>query len=104
MPHGVGHGLGGIAALDAKETETEAPDMLEATRRLTLAWLHGALGADDGAWPCACLALKCEAAPLADVTQRKRLTLAMMQAGRKKFGGAPGSLKDWLSAPMSDQA
>lgn len=48
--HGVGHGLGGIAGLDAKETETEAPDVLEAARRLTLAWLLTALDVDADAW------------------------------------------------------
>jgi predicted dienelactone hydrolase len=69
MLHGVGHGLGGIAGLDAKETEIEAPDGLEATKRLTLAWLQTALGADQGAWPSACLALKGKAETLADVTQ-----------------------------------
>ena len=37
MIAGVGHGLGGIAGLDAKETEAEAPDAHEATRRLTFA-------------------------------------------------------------------
>lgn len=69
--HRVGHGLGGIAALDAKETETEAPDVLEATRRLTLAWLHSALGADESAWPRARVALEREAAPLATVTEKR---------------------------------
>ncbi|APO72718.1 hydrolase-like protein (plasmid) [Rhizobium gallicum] len=58
MLHGVGHGLGGIAGLDAKETETEAPDALEATKRLTLAWLQTVLRADEGAWPSACPALE----------------------------------------------
>ncbi len=48
--HGVGHGLGGIAGLDAKETEIEAPDALEATKRMTLAWLSTALGYDAQAW------------------------------------------------------
>ena len=67
--HGVGHGLGGIAGLDAKETETEAPDVLEATKRLTLAWLQTVLAADEGAWPGARRALEGKAAPLADVTQ-----------------------------------
>jgi predicted dienelactone hydrolase len=46
----VGHGLGGIAGLDAKETELEKPDALEATKRLTLAWLHHALGGDAANW------------------------------------------------------
>ncbi|NSZ76988.1 dienelactone hydrolase [Agrobacterium tumefaciens] len=71
MMHGVGHGLGGIAALDAKETDTEAPDVLEATRRLTLAWLQTALGADKGAWLRACLALKGEVATLAVVREKQ---------------------------------
>ena len=71
MMHGVGHGLGGVAALDAKETETEAPDVLEATRRLTLAWLHSALAADESAWPRARVALEREAAPLATVTEKR---------------------------------
>jgi predicted dienelactone hydrolase len=72
MLHGVGHGLGGIAGLDAKETEIEAPDALEATRRLTLAWLQTVLGGDEGAWPSACLSLEGKARPLADVTLRRR--------------------------------
>lgn len=68
--HGVGHGLGGIAALDAKETETESPDVLEATRRLTLAWLQTALKADDGAWERAASALFQDAATLATVSEK----------------------------------
>lgn len=46
----VGHGLGGIAGLDAKETELEKPDALEATKRLSAAWLHQALGGDETNW------------------------------------------------------
>jgi predicted dienelactone hydrolase len=48
--NGVGHGLGGIAGFDARETETEDPEALEATRRLTLAWLRNSLSLDSGAW------------------------------------------------------
>lgn len=48
--HGVGHGLGGIAGLDARETDVESPDALEATRRLTLAWLRTALGIERRSW------------------------------------------------------
>lgn len=70
MMHGVGHGLGGIAALDAKETETEEPDVLEATRRLTLAWLETALKAVDGAWERAASALFQDAATLATVSEK----------------------------------
>jgi predicted dienelactone hydrolase len=44
--HGVGHGLGGIAGYDARETEVEDPDALEATRCLALAWLRSKLGVD----------------------------------------------------------
>jgi predicted dienelactone hydrolase len=65
MMRGVGHGLGGIAGLDAKETEIEAPDVLEATKRLTLAWLRMALALDDHGWNAACDALEGIAAPLA---------------------------------------
>jgi len=62
---GVGHGLGGIAGLDARETDNEAPDTLEATRRLTLAWLRTALGVDADAWTAAGHALAGPASALA---------------------------------------
>ncbi|MCI5074385.1 dienelactone hydrolase [Oricola sp.] len=68
---GVGHGLGGIASLDARETETEAPDVLEATKRLTLAWLRTALGVEPDAWTTASGALAGPASALARVTTRK---------------------------------
>lgn len=68
---GVGHGLGGIAGLDAKETEVEAPDVLEATKRLTLAWLLTNLAEDKDAWPSACRALQDGASPLVEVTTGK---------------------------------
>jgi predicted dienelactone hydrolase len=69
---GVGHGLGGIAGLDAKETETESPDVLEAARRLTLAWLQTALGVDPDAWVKSCTALEGPASSLAGVVSRHR--------------------------------
>jgi predicted dienelactone hydrolase len=68
--HGVGHGLGGIAGLDAKETEAEAPDALEATKRMTLAWLRTALGYDSDAWSLACTALKGAASSLGTVVEK----------------------------------
>lgn len=68
--HGVGHGLGGIAGLDAKETEVEAPDALEATKRMTLAWLRTVLGDDVNAWPSACAALKSAASSLGNVVEK----------------------------------
>lgn len=66
--HGGGHGLGGIAGLDAEEPEIEAPDSLEATRRLSLAWLSTALDLDLGAWPAAIGSLDGPASALAQVT------------------------------------
>ncbi len=70
MLRGVGHGLGGIAGLDARETEIEEPDVLEATKRLTLAWLQTALAVDGHAWSEACAALRGEAGALATVSPR----------------------------------
>jgi len=64
---GVGHGLGGIAGLDARETETEAPDTLEATKRLTLAWLRTVLGVETRAWQVAGDALAGSASALAHI-------------------------------------
>lgn len=65
--HGVGHGLGGIAGLDARETEIEAPDSLEVTRRLSLAWLRTALNLDAGSWPAAVGSLDGPASALAHI-------------------------------------
>lgn len=68
--HGVGHGLGGIAGLDARETEIEAPDALEATKRMTLAWLRTELGYDASAWSSACAALAGPASSLGTVVEK----------------------------------
>ncbi|TGN50848.1 dienelactone hydrolase [Paracoccus liaowanqingii] len=67
---GVGHGLGGIAGWDAKETETESPEALETTRRLTLAWLrrHFRIGADD--WSQGRLALRGAAAGMGAIVEK----------------------------------
>lgn len=54
---GGGHGLGGVAGYDAKETDDESPDRLEATRRMTWAYLRSALYDGDTAWTQACEAL-----------------------------------------------
>ena len=70
MLHGVGHGLGGIAGLDAKETEAEVPDVLEATCRMTLAWLRTALDIDPDAWTQACNAIEGRSSALGHVTSR----------------------------------
>ncbi|GGK52627.1 hypothetical protein GCM10011322_44430 [Salinarimonas ramus] len=69
---GVGHGLGGIAGLDARETEAEDPDALEATRRLTLAWLRSALSEETDAWARSRAALRERAADIATITERER--------------------------------
>ena len=71
--HGVGHGLGGIAGLDARETETEAPDILEATKRLTLAWLRTALHVEADAWTAASRLLGGSAWALAEVQPKRGL-------------------------------
>ncbi|MCO5734165.1 dienelactone hydrolase [Rhizobium sp. SSA_523] len=69
---GVGHGLGGIAGLDAKETEIEAPDVLEAVKRMTLAWLRTELDVDAAAWASASSALSGPAASLARLSEKTR--------------------------------
>lgn len=68
MIDGVGHGLGGIAGWDARETETEDPNALEATRRLTLAWLRSTLASEPAAWTQSQSALKESAASIAEIT------------------------------------
>jgi predicted dienelactone hydrolase len=70
MLHGVGHGLGGIAGLDAKETETEDPDVLEAAKRLTLAWLQTALDVDRSAWAKAHAAIEGPASAVSNIIVR----------------------------------
>lgn len=68
---GVGHGLGGIAGLDARETDVEDPEALEATRRLTLAWLRSALSVEREAWANGQAALQDRATGLATITLKK---------------------------------
>jgi len=68
--NGVGHGLGGIAGWDARETEAEDPDALDATRRLTLAWLRSTFAIEPAAWTQSESALKESAASIAEITSR----------------------------------
>jgi predicted dienelactone hydrolase len=68
---GVGHGLGGIAGLDAKETEAEVPDALEATRRLTFAWLSRCFGIDTETWDNGRMALSGAASELAVLAEKR---------------------------------
>ncbi|MBE7181481.1 MAG: hypothetical protein INR71_09785 [Terriglobus roseus] len=65
--HGVGHGLAGIAGYDARETDKEDPDRLEAVRRMTWAYLRSALYEGDPAWTKASAALADSASDLARV-------------------------------------
>lgn len=69
--NGVGHGLGGIAGFDAKETEVEDPDALEATRRLTLAWLRRLFAIEQDAWIQSQAALQGSADAIANITVRE---------------------------------
>ncbi|WP_127556641.1 alpha/beta hydrolase family protein [Saccharospirillum alexandrii] len=68
--NGVGHGLGGIAGLDAKETEVEDPDALEATRRITLAWLRRIFAIEQDTWIQSQTALQGSASAIAKTTVR----------------------------------
>lgn len=67
---GVGHGLGGIAGLDAKETEAEVPDALEVTRRMTLAWLCRHFDITTETWDKGRTALRGAAAELAILIEK----------------------------------
>ena len=68
---GVGHGLGGVAGWDSKETEVESPDALESTRRLTLAWLRRQfrIGADD--WALSREVVRKSAAVTAEIVEKR---------------------------------
>lgn len=66
-----GHGLGGIAGLDARETEVEDPEALEATRRLILAWLRSKFSIEPDAWTQSQSALRDSAAAIAKITVRE---------------------------------
>ena len=67
---GAGHGLGGIAGYDAKETDDEDPDRLETTRRLTAAWLRSTLDPTHPVWEQAVAALRAHAPGLGWVEGR----------------------------------
>jgi predicted dienelactone hydrolase len=66
----VGHGLGGISGWDARETEAEKPDALEATRRLTLAWLRSTFTIEASAWAQSQSALRESAASIAVIISK----------------------------------
>ncbi|MCE8037410.1 alpha/beta fold hydrolase [Halomonas sp. MCCC 1A11062] len=68
---GVGHGLGGIAGLDARETEVEDPEALEATRRLILAWLRSKFSNEQDAWTQSQAALRDSVAAIAKITMKE---------------------------------
>lgn len=54
---GAEHGLGGVAAYDAKETTDENPERVATLRALVWSYLRTALYPEDPAWPAACAAL-----------------------------------------------
>lgn len=64
---GAGHGLGGVAGYDAKETDDEDPDRLAVTQRMTWAYLRTALYPGDPAWAQACKVLDADAGSLGSV-------------------------------------
>lgn len=64
---GAGHGLGGVAGYDAKETDDEDPDRLAVVQRMTWAYLRSALYPGDTTWLNACKALEAEASGLGHV-------------------------------------
>jgi predicted dienelactone hydrolase len=70
MIDGAGHGLGGIAGLDARETDFEDPDALEAVRRLILAWLRSIFSVEQDTWTHSRAAIKDSAARIATITAR----------------------------------
>lgn len=59
-----GHGLGGIAGYDAKETDDEDPDRLAVTLRMVAAYLGSTLYPNLPIWSTACAALMDEAGKL----------------------------------------
>lgn len=67
---GAKHGLGGIAGYDAKETDDEDPDRLEAVRRLTWAYLRSVLYHGDAAWTNACEAMAGPASAIGRVDRK----------------------------------
>jgi predicted dienelactone hydrolase len=68
---GAGHGLGGVAGLDARETEVEDPESLEATRRLTVAWLRSQFAIEQDAWTRSHAALRDSASSVATITVKE---------------------------------
>ena len=62
--------LAAIAGLDAKETEAEVPDALEATRRMTFAWLSRNFDIGTETWDMGRTALRGAAAGLAILVEK----------------------------------
>ena len=67
---GGGHGLGGIAGYDAKETDDEDPERLATTQRMVCAWLRSVLYPGDPAWSEARMALARNAESLGRVDEK----------------------------------
>jgi len=86
--NGAGHGLGGIAGLDAKETEVESPDALEATKRITLAWLKSVLLHEHDIWTQSQAVLRNMTPAIAKVT-RKKCSGQLIQDSILSFSSVP---------------
>lgn len=69
---GGGHGLGGIAGHDARETDDEDPERLAVTQRMSWAFLASAFNPGDPHWEIACRALSAHAGAHASVEQKAR--------------------------------
>lgn len=70
--HGGGHGMGGIAGWDAKESSDEDPERLAVTQRMTWAYLQSSFYPDDPAWDKACEALKKKASKHGHVDGKRK--------------------------------
>ncbi|KAH6654031.1 Alpha/Beta hydrolase protein [Truncatella angustata] len=68
--HGGGHGFGGVAGWDAKETDDENAERLAVTQRMTWAYLLSALYPENAAWEKACKALKDKASEHGHITSK----------------------------------
>jgi predicted dienelactone hydrolase len=67
---GAEHGLGGIQGHHDTRTTDESPERVALIQQVTLAYLHTALGVDDGAWPAARETLAATGDPLGRIDRK----------------------------------
>lgn len=67
---GAEHGLGGVQGYHDTRTTDESPERVALIQRVTLAYLHTALGVDDGAWAAARETLAAVGEPLGRIESR----------------------------------